>query len=88
MMIHTLGMNRVVQDLQWKNRQEFDSSGSAALLLPAQHGRDRLAGHYGQGGGLTYLVVRGAGHMVPVSRPGVAARILQLFTTRGEWGCS
>ena len=84
MMLHTLGMNRIVQDLDW---EQFDSSGSKPLIFPTPHGRGTLAGYYGQGGGLTYLVVRGAGHMVPISQPEVASRIMELFVRKGEWGC-
>ena len=31
--------------------------------------RGELVGYYTEGGGLTYLIVRNAGHMVPISQP-------------------
>ena len=76
MMVHTMGMNTVVKNLKWSKRVQFDSSGSSKLVLP---GQTRIAGYYGQGGGLTYLVVRDAGHMVPISKPAVAKQILKDF---------
>ena len=84
MMVHTMGMNTVVKNLKWSKRAQFDSSGSSKLVLP---GQTRIAGYYGQGGGLTYLVVRDAGHMVPISQPAVAARIVKQFIGSKEWGC-
>ena len=86
-MIHTMGMNRVVQDLNWTKKEEFHSSGSRPLLFSTSNGGSTLAGYFGQGGGLTYLVVRGAGHMVPVSQPEVASRLVQKFLHHKEWGC-
>ena len=83
MVVHTMGMNRVVRDLKWNAREEFDSSGSVALVVPGVG----VGGYYGQGGGLTYLVVRGAGHMVPISQPGTALTMLHTFIAREEWGC-
>ena len=45
MMVHTMGMNRVVRDLKWNAREEFDSSGSVALVVPGVG----VGGYYGQG---------------------------------------
>ena len=38
--------------------------------------RGELVGYYTEGGGLTYLIVRNAGHMVPISQPHWAREIV------------
>ncbi len=37
-------------------------------------------GYYTEGGGLTYLIVRNAGHMVPISQPRWGRDIVYEFT--------
>ena len=39
-----------------------------------------LAGYVNEGGGLTYVVVRNAGHMVPISQPRWAHDMVTQFT--------
>ena len=39
-----------------------------------------LAGYANEGGGLTYVVVRNAGHMVPISQPRWAHELVTQFT--------
>jgi len=86
MMIHALGMNRVVDSLSWPRVQEFQETGSKQLFLKVG-AETVLSGYFGQGGGLTHLVVRGAGHMVPISRPGVALAMLDKWINKPDWSC-
>ncbi|KOB52113.1 putative retinoid-inducible serine carboxypeptidase, partial [Operophtera brumata] len=53
----------------------------AALRLPFMY-NNKLAGYYKSGGGLTWAVIRGAGHMVPLDRPAAAQRLVTQWTHR------
>jgi hypothetical protein len=56
------------------------------ILLTPVLSRGELVGYATEGGGLTYLIVRNAGHMVPISQPRWAREIVYQFTH--EEGCS
>ncbi|XP_045510822.1 venom serine carboxypeptidase-like isoform X2 [Colias croceus] len=49
---------------QWKDREEFIQATRRPYMF-----RNRLAGYIKSGGNLTEVVIRGAGHMVPMDEP-------------------
>ncbi|XP_038209644.1 venom serine carboxypeptidase-like [Zerene cesonia] len=56
---------------QWKDRNEFIESERRPYMF-----RNRLAGYLKSGGRLTEVVIRGAGHMVPVDAPAPIQRLV------------
>ncbi|XP_028257763.1 lysosomal protective protein [Parambassis ranga] len=46
---------------------------------------DQIAGFYQQFGNITFLTVKGAGHMVPQWAPGPALQMFQAFITNGSY---
>ncbi|TMS12965.1 Lysosomal protective protein [Larimichthys crocea] len=46
---------------------------------------DQIAGFYEQYGNITFLTVKGAGHMVPQWAPGPAFHMFQSFITNGSY---
>ena len=79
LMVNTIGMNSVVHNLNWSGRDDFLESGSKPYWVTLSDGSSRLAGYYGDGGRLTYLVVRNSGHMVPISQPEVTGIVVKDF---------
>jgi len=78
MIVNMRGTANMVRALRWQGRGEFGRSQKTTYWV--QHeGRRTLSGHYNSGGNLTFLVVRGAGHMVPISQPVTARQILNDF---------
>ncbi|XP_073942163.1 venom serine carboxypeptidase-like [Choristoneura fumiferana] len=59
---------------RWSGREDF----LKAPRLPWMH-NDTIAGHVKKGGGLTEVLVRGAGHLVPIDAPAAARALLQHF---------
>ncbi len=81
--VHLSGTNALVRSLNFSRRHEFDSSKRKLFwVLNEDNGEGELAGHLLEGGGLTYLVVRNAGHMVPISQPRWAREMAKQFTRR------
>jgi len=76
--VNLRGTANMVRALRWAGRGHFARSQKTTYWV--QHeGRRILSGHYNSGGNLTFLVVRGAGHMVPISQPVTARQILTDF---------
>eukprot|EP00092_Neocalanus_flemingeri_P029980 GFUD01032549.1.p1 GENE.GFUD01032549.1~~GFUD01032549.1.p1 ORF type:complete len:489 (-),score=94.05 GFUD01032549.1:103-1569(-) len=76
--VNIQGTANMVRALRWPGRDEFGQSKKNTYWVQ-QKGRRILSGHFNTGGNLTFLVVRGAGHMVPISQPVVARQILNDF---------
>ncbi len=76
-----LGTNRVVNSLQWSGKKEFlNSERKDFWVYNERSGQGELAGYVNEGGGLTYAIIRNAGHMVPISQPLWALDLVTQFT--------
>ncbi len=81
--VNIAGMNRVVNSLAWSRKKVFAAAKPHSMWVwNEDSGLTELAAYFTEGGGLTYMVVRNAGHMVPISQPRVAERIVYEFTHR------
>lgn len=79
--VNLAGMNRVVKSLQWRRADDFFKAKRQIFWVYNEDtDRGEVAGYLHEGGGLTYLVVRNAGHMVPISQPRWARQIAFEFT--------
>ena len=79
--VNVAGTNRVVNSLQWSGKREFTNSQRKNIWVWNERtSRGELAGYANEGGGLTYAVVRNAGHMVPISQPLWARHLVTEFT--------
>jgi hypothetical protein len=73
--------NRVINSLVWSGRGEFNKSKRKNFwVYNERSGRGELAGYVNEGGGLTYAIIRNAGHMVPISQPLWAWDLATQFT--------
>ena len=79
--VNVPGTNQMVHSLQWSGRGEFIKSKRKDFwVYNERSGRGQLAGYVNEGGGLTYAIIRNAGHMVPISQPLVAFELVTQFT--------
>ena len=79
--VHVPGMNKVVNSLEWDGRDEFRGSEQGQFWIWNEDtGDGELAGYVTAGGNLTYVIVRKAGHMVPISQPRWAEKLVNEFT--------
>ena len=79
--VNVAGTNRLVSSLDWSGQTEFGNSKRKNIWVwNEETGRGELAGYANSGGGLTYVVVRNAGHMVPISQPLWAHHLVTDFT--------
>ena len=79
--VHVLGMSNVVKTLQWRERSAFQKSERDTFWVwNDETERGEMAGYFNEGGGLTFMVVRNAGHMVPISQPRWARQLVYEFT--------
>ena len=79
--VNVAGTNRVVNSLQWSGKGEFVKSKRRNYWVwNEEESRGEMAGYVNEGGGLTYLIVRNAGHMVPISQPRWARDLVTQFT--------
>ncbi len=60
-----LGGSEWTNVTQWKNQDEFEK----ASLVPWQDGEGEVFGQVKSGGGLSFVQVERAGHMVPMDQP-------------------
>lgn len=67
------GVQAVLDQIEFKNNQEYHSD-----QLKPWHANGKEAGQIQQGGGLTFLRLYEAGHLVPTDQPEAA---LQMFTS-------
>ncbi|XP_064395580.1 serine carboxypeptidase S10 family member 1-like [Halichondria panicea] len=67
-----LGGSEWTNVTQWKNQDEFEK----ASLVPWQDGEGEVFGQVKSGGGLSFVQVERAGHMVPMDQPIAALDIL------------
>jgi len=100
--VHLKGTSELIRRLDWEGKKSFDESQKRSFLVWNEDERVRtfngdkccdklcqineLAGHWVSGGGLTFLVVRNAGHMVPISQPRWARALAREFVKRKEEG--
>lgn len=81
--VHVVGTNNMVKSLDWQRSDKFFSADRRLFWVwNDDNERGELAGYLHEGGGLTYLVVRNAGHMVPISQPRWARQIAYEFTRK------
>ena len=74
-------IHRVVNSLRWSGRGEFvNSKRKDFWVYNEKTQRGELAGYVNEGGGLTYAIIRNAGHMVPISKPLWAWDLITQFT--------
>ncbi|KAI8428241.1 hypothetical protein MSG28_002462 [Choristoneura fumiferana] len=80
-MLPCLSTSRNYRTWKWNGTQEFLQAVRFPYIF-----NSRLAGYYKTGGQLTEVVLRGAGHMVPLDAPAPAQAMLAHWT-RGEPIC-
>ncbi|ETL25742.1 hypothetical protein L916_20457 [Phytophthora nicotianae] len=82
MMCNHYGTEKLLLNLNWNGSDAYQQAKKYTWRV---QGRKEPAGFAQQGGNLTYLVVTGAGHMVPMDVPDVAADMLHRFVSRLEF---
>ncbi|CAI5737592.1 unnamed protein product [Hyaloperonospora brassicae] len=76
MMCNYYGMEKLLLSLNWNGAKAYQQARKFTWQV---QGRKEPAGFAQQGGNLTYVVVAGAGHVVPLNVPDVAADLLRRF---------
>lgn len=76
MMCHHYGTEKLLLHLDWNGSTEYQAAKKYTWSV---NGRTEPAGFAQQGGNLTYVVIAGAGHMVPMDVPDVAAEMVKRF---------
>ncbi|GMF26885.1 unnamed protein product [Phytophthora fragariaefolia] len=79
MMCNHYGTEKLLLNLNWNGSSEYQQANKYTWRV---QGRKEPAGFAQQGGNLTYVVVTGAGHMVPMDVPEVAADMLHRFVKK------
>jgi carboxypeptidase D len=79
MMCNHYGTEKLLLNLNWNGSDAYQQANKYTWRV---NGRKEPAGFAQQGGNLTYVVVTGAGHMVPMDVPDVAADMLRRFVNR------
>ncbi|KAG7394450.1 Cell death protease [Phytophthora boehmeriae] len=82
MMCNHYGTEKMLLNLNWNGSDAYQQSKKYTWRVK---GRKEPAGFAQQGGNLTYVVVTGAGHMVPLDVPDVAADLLYRFVNKLEF---
>ncbi|OWZ22816.1 Serine protease [Phytophthora megakarya] len=82
MMCNHYGTETLLLNLNWNGSDAYQRANKFTWRV---QGRKEPAGFAQQGGNLTYVVVAGAGHMVPMDVPDVAADMLHRFVNRLEF---
>ncbi|POM79271.1 Serine protease family S10 [Phytophthora palmivora] len=82
MMCNHYGTEKLLLNLNWNGSDAYQQAQKYTWRV---QGRKEPAGFAQQGGNLTYVVVTGAGHMVPMDVPDVAADMLRRFVNRIEF---
>lgn len=79
-----LGNRRWVDALEWEGRDAFASAPEVPWFAPGGGGGGNeaaAAGTVKSGGGMTFVKVADAGHMVPMDSAAAALRMIQRFTS-------
>ncbi|TDH68725.1 hypothetical protein CCR75_009158 [Bremia lactucae] len=79
MMCNHYGTEKLLLNIDWNGSEAYQQSSKYTWRVK---GRKEPAGFAQQGGNLTYLVVAGAGHVVPLDVPDVAADMIYRFIHR------
>ncbi|KAL3674156.1 Cell death protease [Phytophthora oleae] len=82
MMCNHYGTEKMLLNLNWNGSDAYQQADKYTWRV---QGRKEPAGFAQQGGNLTYVVVTGAGHMVPMDVPDVAADMVHRFVNRLEF---
>ncbi|KAG1712106.1 Cell death protease [Phytophthora capsici] len=82
MMCNHYGTEKMLLNLNWNGSDAYQQANKYTWRV---QGRKEPAGFAQQGGNLTYVVVTGAGHMVPMDVPDVAADLVHRFVNRLEF---
>lgn len=81
--VNVPGTNKVINSLEWKRKSRFGKR-KIFWVWNEDTKAHELAGHVAQGGGLTYVIVRNAGHMVPISQPLWAQSLAKEFVHKNS----
>ena len=73
---------QALRGIEWSGQKEFLSAKKATWTVKGA--KPDLAGYVRTVGGFSQVVVRGAGHMVPATRPAQALEVLRKYLS-GEW---
>ncbi len=78
------GMNEVLEASNWTKKDEWSRAPRSPYILEASSDSDKLQkselmGYRQSGGGLTFVVVRNSGHMVPIDQPEWSLKIVDDF---------
>ncbi|KAL7688151.1 putative peptidase S10, serine carboxypeptidase, alpha/Beta hydrolase [Plasmopara halstedii] len=79
MMCNHYGTEKLLLNLEWNGSEAYQQAPKYTWRVQGHH---IPAGFAQQGGNLTYLVVAGAGHAVPMDVPDVAADMLYRFVNK------
>lgn len=79
MMCNHYGTEKLLFNLEWNGSDAYQEAHKYTWRV---QGRQEPAGFAQQGGNLTFLVVAGAGHVVPLDVPDVAADMLYRFVNK------
>ena len=77
------GISDAIHNIQWKNRLRWHTASNELYhIIDPEDGFQELMGYKQSGGGLSFVVVRNAGHMVPIDKPKWALKILTDFINK------
>ena len=76
---------RFLQQLIWADAKEWRMAAKQVWRLPGDGAGAAPAGYVKEGGGLTYVVVRGAGHLLPQDQPERAHDMITRFVNGQSW---
>ncbi len=74
MIINHIGVEKWVNRMEWSKSTDFQAAKRAIWVV-----NEKTAGYIRSGGGLSYVIVRGAGHMAPKDLPEVTLDLISRF---------
>ena len=78
------GMSEALNNLQWRGLEKWTNAQNIPYFHTAKNGDKELMGYIQSEAGLDFVVVRNAGHMVPIDTPEWALKIVKDFLQKTE----
>ena len=79
------GMSEALYNLQWNGRQKWSKAENKPYFYSDKNGDKELMGYIQSAEGLlSFVVVRNAGHMVPIDSPAWSLKIVEDFLQKTE----
>ena len=78
------GMSEALYNLQWNGLQKWSKAENKPYFYSDINGDKELMGYIQSADGLSFVVVRNAGHMVPIDSPSWSLKIVEDFLKKTE----